>query len=318
MLDQRVPKLETLDISWFGGEPLFAFDVMREIGNHARELCERHGTVLRSHITTNAYMLDPEKVDFLISTNVAHFQITVDGDSATHDRSRHLNGGGATFDVIWRNLLYLHSLDAPFTVAIRVNVDEKNYTGAQRLVQLFTDEFGPDPRFTLDFHAIWDRNDTASDDVELLATDRDQAMTDLKLLALASNPRDCLGFSAFGPGARYCYASRANSLVVGSDGALYKCTVAFDDPRNHVGRINADGSIELDYDRFALWTSSDYRSDSNCQKCFYVPSCMGASCPLVRINTGKQPCPTDKVNIGQTLSVYGAISSVAAEEVVLV
>lgn len=316
MLDQRVPKLKTLDISWFGGEPLFAFEVMREIGEHARRLCELHGTLLRSHITTNAYMLDPKKVDFLISTNIAHFQITVDGDSTTHDRSRHLNGGGATFDVIWRNLLYLRSLEASFTVGIRVNVDEKNYTGAQRLIRLFTDEFGPDPRFTLDFHAIWDCNETASDDVELLTTNRDQAMTDLKLLALASNPRDCLGFSALGPGARYCYAARANSLVIGSDGSLYKCTVAFDDPRNHVGRIETDGSIELDYDRFALWTSSDYRSDSNCQKCFYVPSCMGASCPLVRINTGKQPCPTDKVNIGQTLSVYSAISSAVAGEVI--
>ncbi len=83
---------------------------MRELGEHALELCERYGTELRTHITTNAYLLDPEKADFLVSMNMRHFQITVDGDRETHDRTRHLNGGGETFDIIWQNLLHLQSL----------------------------------------------------------------------------------------------------------------------------------------------------------------------------------------------------------------
>jgi uncharacterized protein len=307
MLDARVPKLSMLELSWFGGEPLFAFDVMRELGEHALALCERYGTELRTYITTNAYMLDPDKTDFLISTNVRNFQITVDGDRETHDRTRHLNGGGATFDIIWRNLLHLQSRPSSFTVAVRVNVDQKNYRGAMNLIDLFSAQFGADPRFTLDFHSIWDYSETASDDIAPLGDHR--AITDLKVLALSKNSRDCLGFKAFGPGARYCYASKANSLVIGSDGSLYKCTVAFDDPRNLVGRVNPDGTLEIDDDRFALWTANDYRSDSSCQKCYYVPSCFGASCPLVRINSGKQPCPPDKVHVNDTMRVYEAIST---------
>ncbi len=306
MLDAKVPKLETLDIAWFGGEPLFAFDVMRELGEHAIALCERYGTKLKTGITTNAYMLDPGKVEFLLSMNTRYFQITVDGDRETHDRSRHLNGGGATFDIIWRNLLHLQSLPPTFNVTIRVNVDEKNYDGAARLIQLFTDQFGDDARFTIDFHPIWNHNETASDDIVPLRESR--SVTDLKLLALSQNARDCVGFSAFGPGARYCYASKVNSIVIGSDGTIYKCTVAFDDPRNAVGKVHPDGTLEIDDDRFALWTASDYRSDSGCQKCFYVPSCFGASCPLVRIETGRQPCPSDKTRINDTMRVYDAMS----------
>ncbi len=307
LLDARVPRLESLDMGWFGGEPLFAFDVMRELGEHAIALCRKYGTQLTSHITTNAYMLDPEKSNFLVSMNTRSFQITVDGDRETHNRSRHLNGGGETFDMIWRNLLYLQSMGAEFNVTVRVNVDEKNHHGAMNLVQLFTDQFASDARFTIDFHNIWNRNGTASDDV--VPFDGHQAVTDLKLLALSKNAeRDCLGFKALGPGARYCYASKANSLVIGSDGSLYKCTVAFDDPRNLVGKVHPDGTLEIDDDLFALWTASDYRSDSSCQKCYYVPSCLGASCPLVRIESGKQPCPSDKVHVNDTMRVYDALS----------
>lgn len=306
LLDARVPKLESLELAWFGGEPLFAFDVMRELGEHAVELCKRHGTTLRTSITTNAYMLDPYKTDFLISMNTRHFQITVDGSRITHDRSRHLNGGGATFDIIWQNMLHLQSLPHDFSVTVRVNVDQKNYHGAVDLVRLFTDQFGNDSRFKLDFHSIWNRNNTASEDVVPLTGH--EAVTELKILALSKNARDCLGFNAFGPGARYCYASKTNSLVIGSDGSLYKCTVAFEDPRNLVGKVNLDGTLEIDDDRFALWTATDYRNDTGCQKCFYVPSCMGASCAMVRLETGHAPCPPDKTHIGDTLRVYDAMS----------
>jgi uncharacterized protein len=307
MLDTKVPKLDILQISWFGGEPLFAFDVMRELGEHALALCERYGTQLVCGITTNAYMLDQEKVDFLLATKTRHFQITVDGDRLSHDRSRHLNGGGETFDVIWKNLLHLQSLEAEIDVAIRVNVDQKNYGGAKNLVQMFTDQFGTDSRFTLNFHSIWNHNATASDDVVPL--DGQRVIYDLKLEALAKNPRDCLGFRAFGGGARYCYASKANSLVIGSDGNLYKCTVAFENPQNLVGKLHADGTLEIDDDRFALWTAaSDYRDDSDCRKCFYVPSCLGASCPLVRIEQGQRPCPSDKLNIGDTMQLYAEMT----------
>ncbi len=307
MLDAKVPKLETLNIGWFGGEPLFAFDAMRELGEHAIALCNRHGTRLTTGITTNAYMLDPSKVDFLASMNTQYFQITVDGDRETHDRSRHLNGGGATFDIIWRNLSYLQSLARSFNVTVRVNVDEKNYEGAVRLIQIFTDQFGSDPRFTINFYPIWNHGETASDDIVPLGKER--SVTDLRLLALSKNNRDCIGFNALGPGARYCYASKTNSLVIGSDGSLYKCTVAFDDPRNMIGKVHPDGTLEIDDDRFALWTGSDYRSDTSCQKCFYVPSCLGASCPLIRLETGQQPCPSDKTRINDTMRVYGAISN---------
>ena len=55
-----------------------------------------------------------------------------------------------------------------------------------------------------------------------------------------------------------CYAASPRHVVIGSDGVVYKCTVAFNDPRNHVGQLDADGNLHLK-DDLRLWTRSGKR-----------------------------------------------------------
>jgi uncharacterized protein len=54
-------------------------------------------------------------------------------------------------------------------------------------------------------------------------------------------------------GASPCYAARANSFVIRSDGRVGKCTVALDDDRNTVGHLSADGRLILDASRIRPW-----------------------------------------------------------------
>jgi uncharacterized protein len=81
-----------------------------------------------------------------------------------------------------------------------------------------------------------------------------------------------------------------NSIVVGSDGMVYKCTVAFDNPINHVGQLHPDGRIEIYHQRFAQWVA-DGATDATCQSCQVHPICHGSSCPLIRIEENQRPCP---------------------------
>ena len=50
-----------------------------------------------------------------------------------------------------------------------------------------------------------------------------------------------------------CYASKANSLLIRSNGRIGKCTVAFDDDRNDVGYLNSEGRVITNKDKFSLW-----------------------------------------------------------------
>ena len=99
------------------------------------------------------------------------------------------------------------------------------------------------------------------------------------------------------PNGSVCYAAEPTSFVIGSDGSLYKCTVALEDERNWVGKLKPDGTMDLDMNRFALWTMLDSSGDTHCQKCFFNPACQGAACPLIRLNSGRRPCPPSKKNI---------------------
>jgi uncharacterized protein len=50
-----------------------------------------------------------------------------------------------------------------------------------------------------------------------------------------------------------CYASKANSLLIRSNGRIGKCTVAFDDERNDLGKLQSDGSINIDNKKLQHW-----------------------------------------------------------------
>ena len=50
-----------------------------------------------------------------------------------------------------------------------------------------------------------------------------------------------------------CYASKPNSFIIRSSGDIGKCTVVLRDPRNRLGRINPDGTMEVDPTLLTLW-----------------------------------------------------------------
>src|SRR5579862_5484535 len=86
-----------------------------------------------------------------------------------------------------------------------------------------------------------------------------------------------------------------------------KCTVALDkDPNNVVGELAADGEINLNLDRLALWTEPAFEQDSGCRACQMLPSCQGMYCPLIRIQNHQAPCPdikkTMRVELLRTLA----------------
>lgn len=90
-------RLRFLDISWFGGEPLFAPNVVIELSRWFHDYSRERGIEYRASITTNGSLLSPDVAEEIIANGVQHFQITLDGEQADHDQRRVLNGGGGTF-----------------------------------------------------------------------------------------------------------------------------------------------------------------------------------------------------------------------------
>lgn len=82
-----------------GGEPFLEYETLRRSVEYIESLPGR----FRVRIATNATMLDPDKVKFLLERNVRIF-VSLDGCREAHDRHRTFRGGRGSFDSIDRAL----------------------------------------------------------------------------------------------------------------------------------------------------------------------------------------------------------------------
>jgi uncharacterized protein len=299
LIRKRAPGLRSLSIGWFGGEPLLAFDLVERIATGAREICATHGVRFSSNMTTNGSLLEPERAARCVAAGINRYQVTIDGPAETHNRMRPLAGGGPTFDTIISNLRHLRDCVNGFHVALRVNFSPDNLERMPEFVGFLGTEFGHDSRFSIRFRPVgkWGG---PNDGLIQICGKESGINQEFALMKLASKAGFGLqtwsdGMQVFGS---LCYAASPRHFIIGSDGTVYKCSVAFNDPRNHVGYIDAAGNLNLEQDLVRLWTRSGEETDSDCQECNFRPACQGNLCPLERIN-GEKRCPTMKTHFAQ-------------------
>ena len=250
-LSSRFSELTRLDISWFGGEPLLAPDIVLDVLGHIATLRKAYPkTKFSSDITTNAYRLDPSLLDKLVHLGVRSLQITLDGTKRLHDSKRIRADGSGTFGVIWTNLLSMKASKTPFEAILRLHVDQTNREDMIRLLDQCAEEFSEDSRFSFFIRPLSRLG--GPHDASLKILGKQEA---IDVIAGLKDHAKTLGLQVWLKGEQesMCYAARANSLVIRADGQINKCTVAMRDPRNVVGRLRNDGTVSLDKNAMLPW-----------------------------------------------------------------
>lgn len=252
LIQKRVEQgLKHLRISWFGGEPLLARNVVVEISEFAVEMVRQHPSLkYDSAMTTNGYLLDRDLLSALSELGVKDFQISLDGTQEVHDKTRLRADGCGTFTAIWNNLLNAKASSVEFQVMIRVHVTPYNLHSLPALIEKIKTDFGGDCRFSIFFKAIEDLGGPNSKTFDVLHhKNRNQVMQELydqigtiiKIETVESRQP------------YICYASQANSFMIRATGSVGKCTIALDDDRNDIGHITPDGYLKLKNEKLAPW-----------------------------------------------------------------
>ena len=88
-----------LEVDFFGGEPLMNFDMVKELVEYGRQREKSYGKSFRFTLTTNALLLDEEKINYInqVMDNVV---LSLDGRKEINDRMRPTAGGKGSYDVI--------------------------------------------------------------------------------------------------------------------------------------------------------------------------------------------------------------------------
>lgn len=137
VLDDRLPRISSFTVTWFGGEPLVGKVPLLALSDAFIDRCDAAGVAYAATITTNGYLLDERTCVELAERRVGHAQVCLDGPPEIHDRMRPLANGKGTF---WRIVENLHHAVAHLDVSVRMNVDAANLPHAEELLRILAGE----------------------------------------------------------------------------------------------------------------------------------------------------------------------------------
>ncbi|HHY46888.1 MAG TPA: radical SAM protein, partial [Firmicutes bacterium] len=91
------------EVDFFGGEPLVNWPVVRDTVLYGLEKAGALGKTVKFTITTNATLLDDEKIEFIKRYNM-DIVLSLDGRPEVNDRMRTFADGRPTYDTVSRNI----------------------------------------------------------------------------------------------------------------------------------------------------------------------------------------------------------------------
>lgn len=254
LISSRISDLENLSISFFGGEPLLNKESIINLASFSQEICKKFNVFFSGTITTNGYSLDDVIFSRFISLGINHYQITLDGDKETHDKLRPTLNKKPTFEKILENIISISKTNFEYDFVIRMNISDSNIESTKKLIYILSPILRGDVRFKFHFHPIFGHKE--------LILNNQSVINELEtLLNYEGLPSE--GDS----GPKVCYAAKFNSYSIRSNGVVQMCTVALDNEQNNIGKLNADGSLNIDEAKLKKWVFAENKG-----------------CPLISIN----------------------------------
>ena len=273
--------IKSLQIVWYGGEPLLNKTAIYNLSEKFKALCEENQAHYSANIVTNGILLDGETARRLKEEcDVSMAQITIDGTREQHDKKRVYLHGESSFDLIINNIEvsreYLH-------IALRVNVDKDNADSVDDLKNFFKDKG-------------WERNPFISPspirdygncnhDTSCILSSKDFAEFETKQIEVDYSVDEKNVTRVYPTRTNYyCGAQRLNSFVIDPEGHLYNCW-------NDVGILEKSfGDVKKGYDlnqNYTKWLLST--PQPKCMKCQFLPICQGG-CPYHYVDGGEPQC----------------------------
>ena len=271
LVDEQLPRLSQVYVTWFGGEPLLGKEVIWSLGQALIDRCDAAGIGYASGIITNGWHLDEDTCRRLAELRVATAQVSLDGPAATHDLMRPRVGGKPSFDRIVENL---HHAVEHLQVNIRINADKVTLPRAEELLARLAAEGLAGRLQVYAGQIVGGHENMTSPAVTFTSTcytSAEFAEVELAFSTLAAR----YGFGRPGlpqPSGAPCTAVRKNELVVGAKGELYKCWESVGNPRDEIGTIFDHANPNT---RLRKWLQYDPVSDPECSTCIALPGCMG-------------------------------------------
>ncbi len=270
-----------LRVSWYGGEPLLAPDVIESLSERLIALADEFHADYSAGIVTNGYLLSQKNIDMLERCRVNTCQVTIDGLEENNDVTRRLAGGGPTFGRITDNL---RNGKIPFPVNIRQNIQESNIDEIPK-VKAFVEQLAKESGNKLNYSPAPVTANEATE--ERGEHSKILCGTNLSEVTLMQETQR---FAA--RRGHYCGANMIFSVGIDETGRLFKCWENAADPKFSFAYARdwdplrpLETAFNPDMLNRYLNTALPLK-DEECNECIWLPVCAGG-CPHFRLHYHK-------------------------------
>jgi uncharacterized protein len=118
---ENSPGRSKVNLTFFGGETLINFAVVRDTIEYSRERARASGKTMQFSLTTNATLLTPKIIEYLADNEVG-VTISIDGPKELNDQLRVFHNGRGTYDVIAPKVKELLARHKSRPIAARVTL----------------------------------------------------------------------------------------------------------------------------------------------------------------------------------------------------
>ncbi len=245
-------KPEELEVIFIGGEPLLNVPIIEKMTELFKDQQQ-----IKFSIITNGSLLNKENVELLLSHNVTHFQITLDGPPEIHNQRRIYRNGAGSFDTILENLLYLlNNYEEKIDVNLRINIDEENINYLKNLLKILKEN-------KLNGRLILTIGDTIGQNSKPILY---QQIIEFYKYAVSE------GFAIMITETSVCWMGSERLFLFAADGKIYKCTSLVGQEKYSVGNVNNDTNHILDNNFYAI---GNMRPWKECLGCEFLGICSG-------------------------------------------
>lgn len=291
-VDKHMAQYTALHVSWFGGEPLLAIDILKDLSRRLMDVCKKHKKPYTASITTNGYLLSEDVFDCLRSINVLSYQVPIDGLRIFHDSRRVLANGEQTYDAILNNLSNISKKlkSRMYDFVVRVSVTKDMLGHINEIVDIFISKFGDSPQFRLLFTPLADlHSDKICELIDVIDEKFILGEVYERLLACESIPRLAGMIDSISISSGLCHAEKQNNYLFDPNGEVHLCLLTYENPslksKSCIGHVGESGNLIIDPYLQGLWLREG-KSCTSCKSkedCFFFPSCCGDVCSAQKV-----------------------------------
>jgi uncharacterized protein len=264
-------------LTFFGGETLLNFKVLRSALAYAHERATTLGKTVDASLTTNATLLREEIIDWIVENNVG-VTVSMDGGREQQDRFRVFNNGMGSYDVVLPNIRMLLERHRRRPVGARVTLTKQNLD-VEGIYRHLRDELG---FWEVGFAPVttsWQRDYAIQEDgFEAMLGQFQRLAHEFLQYALTgkhhgfSNVRDTIEEIHKGMSKAYPCGAGLGLMGVATDGDVALCHRFAGSDAHKIGSVT-DGVDRAKQEDFM--TKHHLANKTDCSTCWARPLCAG-------------------------------------------